>query len=417
MISSRSQKIGIVTWFHSPNYGCVLQAIALQRFLQRAGYDCEIVDHDVGRFDLNPWTLLFPKPKWAKSRLRSVAWRLSQAFSNLFVAGYLVQRWQRLTRTKAFLDSFAVLSDERVPNLAALADPARRYDVVLVGSDQIWNPDSLDEEASFLLGMLPPDVRRVAYAPSLAAPRLDPRREDFARALPLFSAIALRERQGADEVSALSGKPVSWVVDPTQLLSADDWRALLPLGERREGDFLLVYCLSDLTAVLDDIVAIARRLGVRVRLYTSHDLGDADALTGSGLRKRLALRRRLFRLRRLVEVRLGASPTEFLRELSSARYVLSDSYHALMFGTLFNRNVRIFIQEARRAMASRIEDFIRRTSLEGCLAERLSLDLFETPSPCVKTDNPALEAWRRESGTWLLDALAAAQGGKEGRRK
>ena len=38
-------KIGIVTWFHYRNYGTVLQAYALQKFLKSNGYNCVLVNY------------------------------------------------------------------------------------------------------------------------------------------------------------------------------------------------------------------------------------------------------------------------------------------------------------------------------------------------------------------------------------
>ena len=67
-----------------------------------------------------------------------------------------------------------------------------------------------------------------------------------------------------------------------------------------------------------------------------------------------------------LELHIGADAREWLQDLSTADFILSDSFHALMFATLFNREIKVEIPEAKKFMATRITDF---QSRKGALAD------------------------------------------------
>ena len=67
-------------------------------------------------------------------------------------------------------------------------------------------------------------------------------------------------------------------------------------------------------------------------------------------------------MRKKIRLRLSADPVEFLRSIASADYVLTDSFHALMFSAIFGRNIRILFPKnpIRSGMFSRLEEWQER---------------------------------------------------------
>ena len=81
-----------------------------------------------------------------------------------------------------------------------------------------------------------------------------------------------------------------------------------------------------------------------------------------------------------LSLRLGADAREWVQDISTAEFVLSDSFHALMFATIFGREIRVeFPDTFRSAMSARITDFQSRAG--------------------------ELDAWCARSKKWLLDAI------------
>ena len=115
---------GLVTFYHIHHYGALLQAAATQRAVEALGGRCEIVDYFV-----NPDNRLFRPP------VRPAA-AASDAHTALHYRA-LRDRWRRF---EAFSRAHLRISPCRFRSLEELREAGLPYDVILSGSDQIWNP-------------------------------------------------------------------------------------------------------------------------------------------------------------------------------------------------------------------------------------------------------------------------------------
>ena len=124
-------KIGIITWFTGPNYGTNLQAIALQFYLRKQGYKVEIVNCEVrSDYSKNRQTLIerieyFPE-KWAQRFARRIFFKTEKAI-----------RDEKLTKS---IQKNCVLT-RRCENEHDLVEVFNSFDLLVCGSDQIWNPN------------------------------------------------------------------------------------------------------------------------------------------------------------------------------------------------------------------------------------------------------------------------------------
>ena len=122
-------RVGIITFLHNDNYGSSLQAYALQRTIRDMGHDCEHLDY---------------RPDSAE-KIRNL---LASGNDLKLIADGLrkrsVKAGQQGAREKSsaipeFYRSTMRLS-EPCRNRKELKAAAGRYDVLICGSDQIWNP-------------------------------------------------------------------------------------------------------------------------------------------------------------------------------------------------------------------------------------------------------------------------------------
>ena len=365
-------KIGIMTWWRNTNYGGFLQGLALQTFLLKNGFDVELIRY------------AFPNVNFSAGRLISLRrisrpWHiLIYAFDvvrSLFLNGAFFARLKRLKKTLVLFDKHVRSSPACYSSISELNDD-RRYGTILIGSDQVWTPYFHDAEFSYLLRGLDPCVRKVSYAASVAATSVHPYEKIYAEGLSAFDAISIREKTNIEESERLSGKRVRWVVDPTLLLSADEWRELLALNDKTAERHITFYFLSDFRGRISELVKLAKAHSCKVHIFT-------DVLAFSVTANPLTWIRHLIARVRIacspwLTLRLDADAREWLQDLSTADYVLSDSFHALMFATIFKRNMKIEIPPTKVFMGSRITDF------RSC---------------------PDLEKWSESSRAWLLEAL------------
>ena len=108
-----------------------------------------------------------------------------------------------------------------------LAANAHRYDLVISGSDQVWNVNIPDFDSAYFLGWAG-NARRVAYAPSLGGCDFSayPDQAQLRQWLNDFDALSTRERTGQKAVKAVTGKDIPILPDPTLLISPEHWQSI-----------------------------------------------------------------------------------------------------------------------------------------------------------------------------------------------
>ena len=260
-------KTGLVTFYHIHHYGALLQACATEQAVKRLGSKCEIIDYYV-----NQDNRLFQRPTGIGSAAHDAHTALHY--------GPLKARYERF---EEFARTRLSISPHHYESLAELRAAELPYDVILSGSDQIWNPKIFPD------GKFDPvffgafsTKRKIAYAPSFGIPHVPENMEEELRGyLQSFSHLSVRERQGEHIVEEVLGQKVPVVLDPTLLLTRQNLE-LLPSGAVPEDGvskgayvvssdpdyrYLLIATGSELTLAVK-AVELMRAKGARVRLVS-----------------------------------------------------------------------------------------------------------------------------------------------------
>lgn len=391
-------RLGILTFHSQLNYGGVLQALALQETLRDMGEEAMVVD------------------KWSDSK----NWFLLGQLSHLTPATCLrmavaellrcdkIAELRRRKRTCAFLREHFRLSPYHFCAWEEMRGKDLGVDCLVVGSDQIWRCEWREDPRPFLLEDAPP-IKAISYAASFGMTEIPmPWQETYRAGLGRFSAISVRERSGVGIVHAL-GFEATEVLDPTQLIPAARWRALIPPHKRASKPILACYFVNvDPFQVWDDLEAFARRMGCEVHVMFSFHPFDVPRSRQEALGH---LRRSVRRIGSPVRLYCDAGPLEFLAAIDDASWVLGDSFHGLMFASLFGKNVRVLPPpgqrgDKREGIFARILDFADAYAKGPLIAETVAeaLASFERGER-VTFDEVALEADRERSRTWLRQAL------------
>jgi hypothetical protein len=188
-----------------------------------------------------------------------------------------------------------------------------RYDKLVVGSDQVWNPQYRRAQGLDFLDFAAPD-KRIAYAASFGVARV-PRflQRRYAAWLTGIPHLSVREQAGAEIVRRLTGRIVPIVADPTMLVDRAVWDDLISDEARAaEGSYTVRYVLGEPDASRD---AAARRVAGD-HAADVIDLTDLDSAE---------------------RARIG--PAGFVAAIARSSLVVSDSFHATVFGLLYGRPV------------------------------------------------------------------------------
>ena len=293
-------KAGLVTFYHIHHYGALLQAAATERAVESLGGACEIIDYYV-----NQNNDLFRKPTGVGSAAADVHTALHYKA--------LRDRYQRFER---FSRDYLRISGHRFESLEELRSAELPYDLILSGSDQIWNPKIFPD------GRFDPvffgafsSRRKIAYAPSFGVPHIPEGMEEELRSyLEQFSHISVRERQGREIVKEITGKDVPVVLDPTLLLTAEQWSAMA-VPPDRSGGYILCYCISKPGALAPYIQRLAEETGLPV-------------VQLCGIRQKVHPKAACV---------LDAGPSEFLGLFQNASYVCTNSFHGTVFSVQFQK--------------------------------------------------------------------------------
>jgi hypothetical protein len=325
-------KTGLITFHHAHHYGAQLQAYALMRAIAGMGADCEIINYV--RPDTTEGNRLFKRGLSPRALL-----------SNANTIVNYTQLKKRYERFESFIYGDMRLSKKFYGSYGELLRDAPAYDVYVCGSDQIWNPLIFKENtydpaffADFAGG-----GRRVAYAPSFGIAEIPAdKREDLRRYLERFDCLSVREKQGEEIIRDVAGRDSVTVLDPTLLLTGDEWGGLSAAPAFKEP-YLLCYFISD----------PGKYAGYVKALSDKHRL-PVVSLCGA--------RRVVPQTRHAV---LDAGPREFLGLFRDASAVCTDSFHGTVFSITFKKDFYSFAStlSPEKTVNSRLYNILEKLGL------------------------------------------------------
>ena len=400
-------KIGILTFHSQLNYGGLLQCWALQTALDKLGHEVVVIDrwfddarniHDM-IYDRMGWL------QWVKFWIRSM-WGLG-----------CLAPWLRVRRTMKFLGKYLRLTSYHFVEWKD-APKDLGIDAVVVGSDQVWHCGDWGDPRVYLLEGAPP-IPAIAYAASFGMTTIpqfisDDRKEVVAnsiykRGLARFKSVSCRESEGV-RLCEEFGVHAEHVVDPTLLLCGEDWKPLVgsTCGEGTRKPCLVCYFLSEnVDEAMPGLEAFAKQAKCAVKVVVDHGHASLLPFPSSCSKFKVWAKGIWKRLFGCVPICVSAGPREFVKAFSDATWIVSDSFHALMFATVFKKNIRILRPntESRRKMFSRIEEFAAHA--EGPLiAESLAEALASIRrGERVAVDEQWLEQRRAQSQRFLRNSI------------
>lgn len=216
-------KIAILTFiWTSDNYGQLLQAYALQRYLKNLGHNVFFIRYQMGRISFREQLRFF----------RYDPIKRIKHFSSLLSIKRKHQESQFKKNNPRFFDEFRnrffEFSPQQYTTIKQLRKNPPEADVYICGSDQIWNMSVFENARAYFLDFGSTSVRRIAYAASFGKKDIQKPFSKFIKPmLSRFNAISVRESSGKDICSKAGYTTSTKVVDPTFLLRVEDYKVLL----------------------------------------------------------------------------------------------------------------------------------------------------------------------------------------------
>lgn len=314
------KKIGIITINDNDNYGNRLQNYAVFKVLKSMDYDVETIKNTVF---LNRNTTIF------------------EAFLRCCYYKFILEKDSVNKKRK---DSFFRFNQNIKFSRYIFSSMKQRklakYDFIIVGSDQVWNPYFGRLQSLDLLDFKK-IKNKISFSASFGIDELPTKIDNKYLALKLeeFSFLSVRENKGRDIIENLTGrKDVEVLVDPTMLLNADEWDVVSRKPKQLNFDkYVLNYFLGELS---DDRRIQIERFAKKHNCKIINILDKNDPFYETG-------------------------PSEFLYLEKHSFLICTDSFHSSVFSILYNRPFIVFDREDdNKSMGSRIDTLLSKFKLE-----------------------------------------------------
>lgn len=379
------KKIGLITYHSAYNFGSVLQAYATQRIIQKIAGNCEVINYRT-REQRKYYSII----KWERG-LRVI----KSLIKNIL---YLPTYRQRLDREKQYeelISSLFNLSDECVE-----PDDVYRmwsqYDVIVSGSDQIWNKHSNELYWVSWDYMFPYLLKgyegiKISYASSPS----DMSDDEMKKLVPLiekFDCVSFRERESVEQLRRIAGLDTTDVLDPTLLFCRDEWISALKLQKKDTENYILYYALSSLKERkknLDSVLKYAAHRHMKVLYVAPFEFSARN--------------------NDVLETIITVTPIDFLNLILNASTIVTDSFHGTIFSANFNKD--FYSINGSKASDFRKTDILKKLGLESRIIhgveELLDKEYIEIDYSNVNT---VLERERRKSINYLEKGLGVVNG-------
>lgn len=334
-----NRKIGIITFHNAYNYGAILQAYALFKVLENENAEC--IDYIQADLNLKYHHQLYNRKKSFYINIKH------------FLKYYILRKsYLKERKMKDFLKANIRFSNRKFSSFDELKFNSGDYDILISGSDQIWNPEltggTIDK--AYLLQFGNTNAKRISYASSAGSYVFnDEERGVLSSSLSLFERIGVRENFLKEQLNEIINKEIDTVLDPTLLLTSQEWQSISrPYDNKKITNFVLLYTFDDDLNAIQSAKMIADDYGLKLISIA----GNIKKQPGVDLF--------------LADV----GPEEFIWLFDNAKFVITNSYHGTIFSVIFKKE---FYSIKKKSNPERVQNLLMSLGI----AERIISDFSE----------------------------------------
>ncbi|MEE0996130.1 MAG: polysaccharide pyruvyl transferase family protein [Paludibacteraceae bacterium] len=367
-MESNKKTVGIITMHKVQNFGSALQAFALQYIVGTLGFEGVLIDYK------------FPNKDHGASK-KGMVQRIKESIGKKFnlTSGCVV-----LNKFASFYKKYFLLS-ARYLSIEDIQSKPPEFDIYVTGSDQVWNPKFIKEDTTFFLDFVT-QRKKIAYAPSFGVSKLD--ESYISRIKPLLSqyqCLSCREISGSTLIREITENEVQVVLDPTLLLSSDQWNELMNIRKDTDEKFVFLYIQKYSFDPSKKIELLLKKIKekLNVKVYSTCTLPSSC----NGLFTYID----------------DAGPTDFLYYVRNASFIITASFHGTAFAVNYGKPFYSLIL-SKSASDDRQLSFLKLVGLEkrALLLDDIENIDFDFDDVCM---NSQLLQLRKESLKYLREAL------------
>lgn len=293
------------------NYGSALQTWALHQVIKKTGNTPILVDYCpdilIDKNPLNPYKNMWDQSDEAKRMVELTLPAIRENYMKFDV--FYHDRFDRTTM-KYTSQNFNEIIKEGIERFVC-------------GSDTIFCPDEFGIDDGYYANYEVMRGNSVSYAASFGDPHFtDETYQLLDQRIRNFKALGIRENLMISYLKAHTDVPVQRVIDPTLLLTPEDYDPII--AERQlEDKYLLLYSRRYSPKMEEYAEQLAREKGLKI---VDISLRAVNAEKGHIMR-------------------YDAGVEEFLSLVKHAEYIVTNSFHGMIISVQFRRPFVVFSRE------------------------------------------------------------------------
>lgn len=369
-------KVAILTWAtNTNNYGSILQAYALQKFLENNQYENELLDYYPKVSDYQ-WPSSFSL--YRKKALK----KIKRKFSKKNTA---VNSWKERLNSScySFVDEKLNVSKKYI-GLDEIKKANSEYDAFICGSDQIWSMQRVINPVYYLT-WVDEGKGKIAYAPSIPSGKFsDKKKKVLIVNTKGFTDISIREEKAAKDIGQIINRDIISSLDPTLLVEDDFW--IEKTKSHNNNKFILCYFLGNNQRYKECVQEAKDKTGYEVKVVPFNE--ESFNING--------------------EIQYDVGPKEFIDLVRNAELVLTDSYHGTIFSIIFEKKFVLFkrfIDGEKKDENDRIYDLTKKLRLERQICDASDFIFENIKNPDYHIVKNYLKEERDKSRSFLLNSL------------
>lgn len=300
------EKIGIITIPDYNNFGNRLQNYAVKTYFEKKGFkvdSLEMNDKD------------FPQRGERKIKLYLKKYHMTLImfiYELLRKDAYCAFRYLKFEKfTRKYLNVRYVPQWEEEVSYKI----GEQYKYIVLGSDQIWHP-YVNTTPNLFFGKFVECQKRLYFSPSFGVQAISRSYSDIVKeGLKGVKNLSVREKTGKRLLEELTEANIKVLCDPTLLLTRDEWSKIAVKPKRIPNDYILSYFLGPTN---EEYIAVSNEIkqSLHCEFYRIASKKDKKSIC--------------------------TGPGEFIYAIKNARYVITDSFHAVAFSLIFGKPFLVF---------------------------------------------------------------------------
>lgn len=356
----KEKKIAELTIPYAENYGSVLQAYALKKFISAYNTEVDVINY-MPKYLENRYPLII----FNGNTLQSCFKAFLASVANL---GYHIIKKYRFAR---FRNKYIMVSTKRINQMSEL----ECYDYIIVGGDQLWNTRITENNTAFFLEGIK-HAKKIAYSVSMGyRDRTVDEIEFYREHINNFDSIYIRENYDVEFISTIfeDREHLGYVLDPVLLVDKKVWEGMCYKKIIKER-YILVYMFNNDEKVID----LAKKVGKEknMHVYIIRDSYRKYSKEGfSNIKK--------------------VGPIEFVNLFNDAEYIVTNSFHGTVFSIIFEKNFNCIPYKGTEGRMLSVLELLNLTS--ATREEVVELN--------YKKANEIIKKEREKAKNYMADAL------------